>query len=150
MHHDLALGCSTMHAGCEDGPVGLPQGCGLFWNQQISCACTDATQVAGCAGMSRQGMRVHAARVHACEPEGVPACTGAVQTVFIMLNDEKKQCAAVTMLGKTAELCVDQARSLLPRDPCSPLLTHRAFRGHPEPRAAGFLAVTASTACACG
>jgi hypothetical protein len=33
---------------------------------------------------------------------------GAVQTLCTLMKDERKRCAAVTMLGKTAELCADK------------------------------------------
>lgn len=37
---------------------------------------------------------------------------GAVNTLWTLLRDERKRCAAVTMLGKTAELCAEQVRPL--------------------------------------
>jgi hypothetical protein len=38
---------------------------------------------------------------------------GAVNTLCTLLRDEKKRCAAVTMLGKTAEHCLQQVRVVL-------------------------------------
>jgi hypothetical protein len=43
---------------------------------------------------------------------------GAVQTLYKLLKEEKKCCAAVTMLGKTAELCGDLARPPPVLTPC--------------------------------
>ena len=43
------------------------------------------------------------------------AATGAVQTIITLLKKPENRCAAVTMLGKTVEMCYLQARvALLP------------------------------------
>lgn len=41
-------------------------------------------------------------------------CAGAVNTLCTLLRDEKKRCAAVTMLGKTAEHCLAQVGCFVP------------------------------------
>ena len=38
-------------------------------------------------------------------------CAGAVQTIITLLKKPENRCAAVTMLGKTVEMCYLQARS---------------------------------------
>ena len=37
---------------------------------------------------------------------------GAVQTIITLLKKPENRCAAVTMLGKTVEMCYSQARSM--------------------------------------
>lgn len=37
---------------------------------------------------------------------------GAVQTIITLLKKPENRCAAVTMLGKTVEMCYLQARSI--------------------------------------
>ncbi|EIE21483.1 WD40 repeat-like protein [Coccomyxa subellipsoidea C-169] len=41
---------------------------------------------------------------------------GAVQTLCSLMKDEKKRCAAVTMLGKTAEHCAEQLKQNCPSE----------------------------------
>lgn len=44
-------------------------------------------------------------------------CAGAVQTIITLLKKPENRCAAVTMLGKTVEMCYLQARSMADTPP---------------------------------
>ncbi len=56
---------------------------------------------------------------------------GAVQTIITLLRKPDNRCAAVTMLGKTVEMCYMQARPAM--RPPAPLLRRPALRARARP-----------------
>lgn len=55
-------------------------------------------------------------------------CPGAVQSLGALLRNENRRCAAVTMLGKTAELCADKVSTSPHLPPAHIALAHCVHR----------------------